>query len=109
MAREISEEHILRYLSLTKKAIKKVKQGNPGFFDRKMIYDDFLDMAKRYLSDAEHFFTKGDWVNALSAVNYAHGWLDAGARIGVFDVKGDNKLFAVDGKSPGQTKKKPKN
>jgi len=29
-------------------------------------------------------------------LNYAHGWLDAGARLGIFDVKGDSRLFTVD-------------
>ena len=34
-------------------------------------------------------------VNAFAALNYAHGWLDSGARIGLFDVK-DSRLFTVD-------------
>ena len=41
---------------------------------------------------------KGDLVNAFAALNYAHGWLDAGARLGLFDVDGDNVLFTVDAK-----------
>ena len=38
---------------------------------------------------------KGNIVNAFAALNYAHGWLDAGARLGIFDVH-DSKLFTVD-------------
>jgi|TARA_B100001971_G_C18172679_1_gene528113 hypothetical protein len=57
-----------------------------------------LDMASRYYSDAQHFADKGDKVNAFAALNYAHGWLDAGARLGLFDVDGDNVLFTVDAK-----------
>ncbi|MBU0615856.1 MAG: DUF357 domain-containing protein, partial [Nanoarchaeota archaeon] len=57
--------------------------------------EDFLDMVSRYVSDAEHFYNKGDLVNAFAALNYAHGWLDAGARIGLFDVH-DSRLFTVD-------------
>ena len=56
---------------------------------------DFLDMIKRYVADAHHFEEKGDVVNAFAALNYAHGWLDAGARLGIFDVH-DSKLFTVD-------------
>jgi len=41
---------------------------------------------------------KGDVVNAFACLNYAHGWLDAGARLGLFDVDGDNVLFTVDEK-----------
>lgn len=58
--------------------------------------EDFFDMASRYYSDAEHFFNdKKDIVLAFAALNYAHGWLDAGARIGLFQVK-DSRLFTVD-------------
>ena len=52
-------------------------------------------MVKNYLSDAEHFYEKKDYVNAFAAINYAHGWLDCGASLGVFDVH-DSTLFAVD-------------
>lgn len=53
-------------------------------------------MAKRYLSDAEHFEKKGELVTAFAALNYAHGWLDAGARVGLFDVGHDSSLFTID-------------
>ena len=53
-------------------------------------------MAQRYYDDAKHFKDKGEIVNAFGALNYAHGWLDAGARLGLFDVGGDNTLFTVD-------------
>lgn len=104
MQKSISEEHILRYLSLTKKAIAMVEPGHQPLPDAKQIFADFLDMAKRYCADAGHFYKVGNWVNALAAVNYAHAWLDAGTRIGVFDVHGDCRLFAADEQSPGQTK-----
>ena len=57
-----------------------------------------FDMAKRYFEDAKHFKEKGDIVTAFAALNYAHGWLDAGARLGLFDVDGDSELFTVDEK-----------
>ena len=55
---------------------------------------EILDMASNYYEDAKHFKEKGDWASAFGALNYAHGWLDAGARLGVFNVKGG--LFTVD-------------
>ena len=57
--------------------------------------EDCLDMIERYIKDAGHFYKKGDIVNAFAALSYAHGWLDAGARIGLWDVH-DSKLFTVD-------------
>ena len=53
-------------------------------------------MVENYLSDAKYFEKKQDYVNAFAAINYAHGWLDAGARLGLFDVDHDNVLFTVD-------------
>jgi hypothetical protein len=52
-------------------------------------------MAQAYFKDAKHFREAGDFVNAFACVNYAHGWLDAGARLGLFDVGGDDKLFTL--------------
>jgi len=52
-------------------------------------------MIQRYIKDAYHFYEKKDFVNAFAALNYAHGWLDCGARIGIFDVH-DSELFTVD-------------
>ncbi len=90
---KITEEKLEKYLDITKRALEQVKDK----FDesRKENAEDFFDMASRYYSDAKHYMGKGDYVTAFAAVNYAHGWLDAGARIGLFKVK-DNKLFTVD-------------
>ena len=90
----IDKSHLDRYLNITKKAIDMVKSTE---MDKKRMSEalDFLDMAERYYNDAIFFYSKGDFINAFAAVNYAHGWLDAGARIGLFKVK-DSKLFTVD-------------
>ena len=90
---KITKEKLGKYLDITKRALDKVKDN----FDnsRKDNAEDFFDMASRYYSDANHYFEKGDYVTAFAAVKYAHGWLDAGARIGLFKVT-DNKLFTVD-------------
>lgn len=52
-------------------------------------------MARAYYEDAKHFRDKGEFEKALANVNYAHGWLDAGARLGLFDVGGDDRLFTL--------------
>jgi uncharacterized protein len=90
----ITDEKLKKYFKITKEALDMVKKK--GFDERrKKDAEDFYDMASRYYSDAQHFFKLGDYVNAFAAVNYAHGWLDAGARIGLFKVK-DSRLFTVD-------------
>lgn len=94
MEDRVTVERLDKYFAITGEAIDKVK-SSPKDEDRIDNADDFLDMAERYYSDASHFRSKGEWVTAFAALNYAHGWLDAGARIGLFKVS-DNRLFTVD-------------
>ena len=94
--RTITDSKLEKYFSVTQRALNKVKivaPENTPFFS---IAKDFLDMASNYFSDAKHFKEKEDYVLAFGSLNYAHGWLDAGARIGLFDVGHDNTLFTVD-------------
>jgi len=91
---ELTKEKLEKYIKITEKAIKKVKLSkNPNINEDAAI--EILEMAKRYYKDALYFKEKGDYINAFAAVNYAHGWLDTAAFIGLFDVK-DSKLFTVD-------------
>ena len=96
MENNITEEKLAKYFDVTGKALKKVKIVKEGKLNFKAAAEDFLDMAQRYYDDAKHFEQKGDIVLAFAALNYAHGWLDAGARIGLFDVDRDSTLFTVD-------------
>ena len=94
--KKISDKKLKKYFSVTEKALKVAKIAAPKKTHLNVAAKDFLDMAKRYFSDAKHFEKKGDYVTAFAALNYAHGWLDAGARIGLFDVNHNSKLFTVD-------------
>ena len=94
MMKTVTEAKLEKYFKVTKAALDMVKEK--GLDEkRKDQAVDFLDMAERYYSDAQHFKKKGDWVTAFAALNYAHGWLDAGARIKLFKVN-DSRLFTVD-------------
>ena len=88
--KEITEEKLLKYFDVTAKALKKVKISE-GFEEDG---ENILDMVKRYYSDAKYYYDKGDFVTAFAALNYAHGWLDCGARIKIFDVD-DDQLFVL--------------
>jgi len=92
---KISKEKLEKYFKVTGEALSKVKFKAPDNVDFAKVAEDFLDMAQRYYDDAKHFRDKGDIVTAFAALNYAHGFLDAGARLGVFDVH-DSRLFTVD-------------
>jgi len=92
---EITDEVIEHYFSITQKAYEEVKIAPPENSHLYPIARDFLNMAKAYIEDAKYFREKGDYVRALGAIYYAHGWLDAGARLGLFDVGGDHTLFTL--------------
>lgn len=55
----------------------------------------FRSMADSYLEDGRHFREADDAVNAVAAFAYGHAWLDAGARLGLFDVPTEGDLFTV--------------
>lgn len=91
----MTEEKLKDYLEKTRKGLEIAKIAVP---ERSYLYrlaEDFLRMANAYYSDALHFYQQGDFVNAFACVNYAHGWLDAGARLGLFDVAKDERLFTL--------------
>lgn len=92
MERIITLEKIEKYLKLTSDALKEAKEKI--IKGRENYAKEIIDMVSNYLSDAEHFKKKRDFVNAFAAVNYAHGWLDSGVRLDVFDVK-DSRKFTV--------------
>ncbi len=94
--REISEEKLNKYLKMTEEAIKIIKKGLPP--KRSILYlvaEDFLLMIESYYKDALSFKEKGDYVNAFAALNYAYGWIDAGVRLGLFNVGDDDKRFTL--------------
>ena len=88
----ITKEKLEKYFALTGKALEQVK--NSIIKGKEKEAKEIIDMTTNYLSDAKHFEKKGDFVNAFGALNYAHGWLDSGVRLDVFDVK-DDKLFTI--------------
>ena len=92
---KITDEKIDRYLDITGRALAKLRVVTPERSFSKRLADDFLNMANSYYSDAKHFRQNGDLVTAFAAVNYAHGWIDCGARIGLWDVDGDDQLFTL--------------
>lgn len=92
MEKTITEEKIKKYFEITEKALKEVKKN---IIKGKENYaKEIIEMVENYISDAKHFKSKEDYVNCFAALNYAHGWIDSGVRLDVFNVK-DDKLFTV--------------
>jgi uncharacterized protein len=92
MENKISLEKVKKYFNLTEKALDIVKKNIIKGKEKEA--KEIVSMAENYVSDAHHFFGNKDLVNAFAALNYAHGWIDSGVRLNVFDVN-DDKLFTV--------------
>lgn len=89
---KITEEKLDKYFNLTKKALSESKKS---VIKGKEIYaKEIFEMVSNYLSDAIHFKEKGNFVDSFAAINYAHGWIDAGVRLDVFNVD-DDSLFTI--------------
>ncbi len=89
---KITKEKIDKYYDLSSRALEMAREVVAR--GRKKDAEEIFLMVKCYLSDSVHFKEKGDYVNAYGALNYAHGWLDCGARLKIFNVK-DDKLFTI--------------
>ncbi len=84
-----------RYERLLSQALDAATVAPPAETPMAEAADECEEMARSYLEDGRHFEADGDLVNALAAFSYGHAWLDAGARIGLFDVPADGHLFTV--------------
>ena len=93
--REVTEEKITEYLRITGKALQVLQVLPPEGSQLRKAADDLLMMATSYFTDATYYKEKGDYVTAFACVNYAHGYIDAGVRLGLF--LGDNSgIFAFE-------------
>lgn len=88
----ITKEKLEKYFNLTKNALEIVKKNIVKGKEKQA--KEIIEMTTNYLFDAEHFQKKEDFVNAYGALNYAHGWLDSGVRLNIFEVY-DNQLFTL--------------
>jgi hypothetical protein len=92
MQKTITKTKLDKYFKLTTTALTIAKKSI--IKNKEKEAKEIIEMVSNYLSDAKHFQNKENFVDAFAALNYAHGWLDAGVRLDVFDVD-NNKLFTV--------------
>lgn len=92
MKNKITNEKLEKYFKLTSSALEKVKKNIVK--EKTSDAKEIIEMVSNYLSDARYFEKKEDFVNSFAALNYAHGWIDSGVRLKIFNVK-DSKLFTI--------------
>jgi len=84
-----------RYEDLLAEALSEAEVTPPPDTPLGTAAAEYREMAETYLADGRHFRADGDLVNALAALSYGHAWLDAGARLGLFEVPTEGHLFTV--------------
>jgi len=89
------EEKTDRYEGLLADALAEAEVAVPADTPLGEAAAEYEEMARSYLEDGRHFRDDADLVNALAAFSYGHAWLDAGARMGLFDVPDEGHLFTV--------------
>ncbi len=89
---KVTKEKIEKYREITERAFAIARKNVSK--SREKEAKEIILMVECYLSDSKHFEKKGDLINAFGCIYYAHGWLDCGARLKIFDVK-DDKLFTI--------------
>jgi len=88
----VCKARIDKYRKITSEALKIAEKNIVKGKEKEAA--EIWQMVSCYLSDSEHFEKQGHLVNSFACLNYAHGWLDAGARLKIFNVK-DSKLFTI--------------
>ena len=100
---KVTKQKIEKYYNLTSKALKiakkaaalsESKDSEPTKKSKKKQAKEIITMVEAYLSDSQYFKKQGNYVDAYGALNYAHGWLDSGARLKIFKVT-NTDLFTI--------------
>ena len=86
-------ERVDKYFSIEKIAVENISIAVPENSALFIFAKDAMEMIKAYYSDAKFFKEKGDYINALSALNYSYGWIDSCVRLGVFNTDGDYSRY----------------
>lgn len=92
MENKISEKRLNKYFEITEKAFAEIKKNIIKRKEKQA--EEIIKMVENYLSDAKHFEKNKKIVDAFAALNYAHGWIDAGVRLNIFAVN-DRNLFTI--------------
>jgi len=89
---KITEQKLRAYFEISEKALETIKSSVSKGKEKEA--KEIIEMVHCYISDAKFFKEKNDFVNCLASLSYAYGWIDCGARLGIFNVK-DRKMFTV--------------
>lgn len=88
-------EKVERYVNMLSSALKNVSCAPEAGTGIKRASDRILCACNVLKEFGDRFQSLGRLENALGSYSYAHAWLDAGIRAGLFCIEGKHDLFAV--------------
>ena len=81
-----------RMLSAAASAIKDAPDSSSPIFK---ICATFREIVLTWQTNGEDHLMEGNFTPALASFSYGYGWLDAGIRSGLFQIRGDRHLFTA--------------
>lgn len=93
----VINQRLIKNLDILKEILAKAKLASENLNITNSTKGEFIDIIEKYIDNAENFFKKEDLIESFISLSYAHGWLDAGGKVGIFDLS-DLRLFKDDKK-----------
>lgn len=92
---KITDEKINHYMTVTRRAMIKMKDTCPVRTLAIVIAARFSEVIDECYAESSELYANKEYRRAFATVNYTHAWIDAAARIGLYDVDGDDQLFTL--------------
>ena len=73
------------YYFLLEESLHGITLFNPEGSPYQALGTEILEMVISYLQDSEFFQKNNDIVNQYASLGYAHGWLNAGSYLGLYE------------------------
>ncbi|MCA1915645.1 DUF357 domain-containing protein [Methanospirillum hungatei] len=75
-----------KYYSILMESVNSITLLNVRGSPYHALGTEICEMISSYLQDSVYFQKNGDIVNQYASLGYAHGWLSAGAFLGLYDT-----------------------
>lgn len=91
----ITDEKMEHYMNVSRLAMIKMKDACPVRTFSVLMNARFSEVIDEGYATASELYANKDYRQAFATINYTHAWIDAAARIGLYDVDGDDRLFTL--------------
>jgi hypothetical protein len=83
------KERTEREISMMEKVFRALSVKD----DENKLSSEFFDMSSNYFNDSKFFMEKKDYIRAFEAVVISWAYIDAGIKIGLFEVPVDLREY----------------